>query len=127
LPSSFLMPDNDQSLHDDALIRHIERSALVTFLPEHPHKPRVRAFGICNTLKKFFAQAHQGKLSARQSSLGLLLDVKISGVEETMGIAKVDNEDSEDFVREMKRASCWKTTEAGVEGDCKVEVRLYTS
>jgi hypothetical protein len=103
-----LMSENDQSLHDDALIRDIEKSALVTFLPSPPHKTRVRAFGICNTLENFFAQAHQGKLFARQSSLGRLLEVKISGVEETMGIAEGDNEDFEDFVRDMKRAPVGK-------------------
>jgi hypothetical protein len=106
-----LMSDNDQSLHDDALIRYFEKSALVTFLPEPPHKTQVRAFGICNTLEKFFAQAHQGKLFARQSSLGHLLEVKISGVEETMWIVEGETEDFEDFVREMKGASCWKVSD----------------
>jgi hypothetical protein len=57
-------------------------------------------------------------------SLGRLLQVKISGVDRAMGIAEGDREDFEDFVRDLKRAPSWKITEAGIDGDSKVEIRL---
>lgn len=110
------------------LSRHIEQHALMVFLPEIPHLARARAFGICNTLEKFFAQAHQGRLFTQRSSLGRLLGVKILGSGDlTMGIAEGDQEDFQDFVRELSSAACWKMTDLGIEGDCKVEVRLQTS
>ena len=105
-------------------MNHIEKHASVIFLPEQPHKTRVRDFGICNTLDKFFAQAYQAKLFAQKGSLGRLLEIKISGLDEAIGIVEGDQEDFQDFVRDLKRAPCWKLTEAGMDGECKVEVRL---
>jgi hypothetical protein len=114
-----------QSTNDETLTLHIHNNATIVFLPQPPCKPRVRAFGICNTIERFFAQAYQAKLFAHEGSLGRLLEIKISTVAEAIGIADGDKEDFDDFVQELKKAPCWKRKEDGsVEGECKVEVRL---
>jgi hypothetical protein len=104
---------------------------MIFFLSAGAQPIRVRAFAICNTLEKFFAQAHRARLFTQQSSLGRLLEVSILGSRgdtTTMEIAVDDQEDFRDFVRELSGASCWKMMGVGIiEGECKVEVRLQTS
>lgn len=121
------LTSEDDHIHTGtALMYHIQKHAMIVFLPIKSHQPRIREFGICNTLEKFFAQAYQAKLFAQTGSLGRLLEVKIGGVTEPRGIAEGDKEDFEDFVRALTRAPCWRTTGAELAGDCKVEVRLQT-
>jgi hypothetical protein len=114
------------SIYEAQLTHHIEQNAVIIFSPQPPYKARPRIFAMCNTLEKFFAQALQGKIFSQQGNLGRLLEVKIYGVGEPVGISEGDDEDFRDFVDVLKQAACWKKTDLGIEGECKVDVRLKT-
>lgn len=115
-------------MDDDILTRHIQNHTILNFVPLPPLPLRTRPFSKCNTLQKLYGQAQQSGLFAQEMPLGRFLEINIMGVK-TMGIPEEDEEDFDEFVRELKMAPCWKKKdEEGIDwkGDCTVEVRLKT-
>jgi hypothetical protein len=101
--------------------KYIKSNTQVMFFSAQGGSSRCRMLTACDSVHKLFAQAIAGSVFTREKSR--VLSVEIVDEEGELPVVEDDEDDFNDFIKQLRRASCWSVVGGKCRGDTIVYVR----
>ena len=100
---------------------YIKNNTQVMFFSALGGSARCRMLTMCDSVHKLFAQAIAGSVFTREKSR--VLAVEVEDKEGELPVVEDDEDDFNDFIEQLRRASCWDVVGGQCRGDSIVYVR----